>query len=185
MNYEEESPNPRFTGIFIPVEILELKVLTPSDQILLSWIDALYCKKNGGCFASNKYLAERLNVKENTLAKALVKLRNLGLIESVSFDGRKRVIKATINKFIEKSQSKSALDLNPTQGWTKIQPCNGRASNAEDPTRINTYSKEERKDKRVAKTPIVQKKPSNMKLKDPSGVSPAAVRLSEFLFSLS
>jgi len=183
MNQIEESPNPRFTGIFIPVEILELKVLTPFDQILLSWIDALYCKKNGGCFASNKYLAEQLNVKENTLSKNLTKLRRLGLIENVSFDGRKRVIRSTINKYIEKSQSQAACDLNHTLHVTNVTPDVGRASHAEDPTRINTYSKEEIKDKRVVKTSSVQKKLSSMKSKDHSSVSPAAARLSKFLFS--
>lgn len=145
ISYAEENqfrnPSPRFTGIFIPVEILEIEELSLLDQMLLSWIDALYSKKYGGCFASNEYLASRLRVKENTIAKSLIKLRDLGLIETVSFDGRHRVMKSNINKFINESQSKSALDYNPSLSMTKIQPRVGEKSN---PSYI--YTKEERKE---------------------------------------
>lgn len=89
-------PVPRFTGIFIPVEILELKNLSYLEKFLLSWIDALYCKKHGGCFVSNKHLANKLDVKENTVSKALTHFRKLKLIEDVSFDGRTRVITTKI-----------------------------------------------------------------------------------------
>ena len=106
-------PSPRFTGIFIPAEIFEIEGLTALDWITLSWIDALFCKEVGGCFASNKYLAQKLKVQENTIAKTLTKFRQMGLIEDVSFDGRKRIIRSCVNKFIEKTQSKAGLDLNP------------------------------------------------------------------------
>ena len=101
----EDEPKPRFTGIFIPVEILEMRELSPLDQILLSWIDALHCKEKGGCFASNEYLAERLNVKVNTIVKAIIKLRKMGLIEDVSFDGRRRIIRARIADAVERKKN--------------------------------------------------------------------------------
>lgn len=113
-------PTPRFTGIFIPVEILEHPDLTMLEQLLLSWIDALYSKEHGGCFAKNDYFAERLKVKENTIVKALTSLRQKNLIEDVSFDGRRRVIRAKIGEHVEKTQSKSGLDLNPKQDGIKI-----------------------------------------------------------------
>lgn len=144
------TPTPRFTGIFIPVEILEMSELTLLEQMLLAWIDALYCADRGGCFASNEYLASRLKVQENTIAKAITRLRSLGLIEDVAFDGRRRVIRALIGKFVDyrhsqkpQSQSNSALDLNPTLGWTKIQPCHGEKSN---PPIYKVYSKDESKE---------------------------------------
>ena len=71
MHEEELVPTPRFTGIFIPVEILEMHDLTYLELILLSWIDALYCKKHRGCFASNAYLASKLQSQPNTIAKAI------------------------------------------------------------------------------------------------------------------
>jgi len=119
---EEPQPKPRFTGIFIPVEVLEIEDLTPLEQILLSWIDALYDKEKGGCFASNQYLAQRLKVKENTIAKCMVNLRKKNLIEDISFDGRKRVVKSLVHKYVHESQSKAGLEKNPTQTVKKIQP---------------------------------------------------------------
>ena len=139
----QDIPQPRFTGIFIPVEILTMRELSILEMFLLSWIDALYNEKHGGCFASNKYLANSLNVKENTIAKALTKLRKRNLIKDVSFDGRTRVIRAIVNELVERSQSKSGLDLNPSRvgqksnrGWTKIH------------TSPYIYSKEDSKDNR-------------------------------------
>ena len=115
------NPSPRFTGIFIPVEILEHPDLTMLEKLLLAWIDALYCKTHRGCYASNEHFADRLNVKENTIVKALTSLRKKNLVVDVSFDGRTRVIRAKIGAFIDKSQSYAEWDLNPMQGRIKIQ----------------------------------------------------------------
>lgn len=138
----KDSQSGRFSGIFIPVEILEMDELSPIEQILLSWIDALYHDDDGGCFASNTYLAQKLKVKENTISKSLTKFRLLGLIEDVSFNGRRRVIRALVAKKVDEVQSKRSrktmftddlepgLDLNPMQTGIKIQPCIGEKSNA-------------------------------------------------------
>lgn len=141
-------PKPRFTGIFIPVEILELQELSLLDQMLLSWIDALYCRDYGGCFASNEYLATRLKVKVDTISKSLTKLKRLDLIKEVSFDGRRRVIKACVKEFVEKSQSYADQDLNPMQTRTKILGGLGEKSYA-----INIYKKEERKEDILPRNP--------------------------------
>ena len=94
-------PRQRFTGIFVPVEILELEGITLFEERLLAIIESLYDPEYGGCHASNDYLAQKMrNAKPNTVVKALVKLRSMGLIEDVSFNGRKRVMRACIgNKF--------------------------------------------------------------------------------------
>lgn len=147
-------PSPRFTGLFIPAEIWEIEGLTLFDITLLSWVDALYCKNHGGCFASNEYLSKRMkNAKINTVAKAISKLRGMGLIEDVSFNGRQRVIKANIGKSVHESQSKSALDLNPTPHWIKIQPSVGLKSNATDSSPIY-YNKEDNKEEREDPPPL-------------------------------
>jgi len=57
---QNQTPKARFTGIFIPVEILEMDDLSPTEWILLSWIDALHDKSHNGCFASNEYLSKNL-----------------------------------------------------------------------------------------------------------------------------
>lgn len=98
-------PKQRFTGIFIPVEILEIDEISLTEKFLLAIIDSLYCKDYGGCFASNEYLANKLNLNEEALRKHLSKLKKLTLIEQVSFDGRTRVLRSLINKFVDKKQS--------------------------------------------------------------------------------
>lgn len=158
-------PTPRFTGIFIPVEIMEIEGLTLFEERLLSIIDSLYCSDHGGCFASNEYLAEKMkNVKPNTIAKALTKLRKMELIEDISFDGRKRVIRACIGRHVDREQSShhpangsqsgpsnDALEKNPTLGWKKIQPPVGEKSKEVTPCHIYD-SKDERKDEYIART---------------------------------
>jgi hypothetical protein len=115
------SQNPRFTGLFLPAEIMQLEDLSFLEMILLGWIDALHKPEYGGCFASNKYLAERLKVKENTISKAISHLRDLKLIVDVFYDGRTRIIRSNHHAYIAEVQSKGGLDKNPREGWIKIQ----------------------------------------------------------------
>jgi hypothetical protein len=167
-----DNPTPRFTGIFIPTEVLQLENLSLFEMLLLSWIDALFCSHHGGCYASNEYLATRLkHAKVNTVVKALVKLRKLGLVVDVSFNGRKRVIRACIGKVIEKAQSKpptsegqshADCDLNHMQGVTKITPWVGQKSHPGTPSPY-IESKEENKDKNIAQTtPSLRQKTSEI-----------------------
>lgn len=122
--------SPRCTGIFVPIEILQIKDLSFFDTLLLSWIDALYCPNHGGCYASNKCLANYLKeAKENSVAKSITKLRKMGLVEDVNFDGRVRIIRATIGKYIDKVQSKADLDKNPRQ----TEPIQGRLGKKSNP----------------------------------------------------
>ena len=127
----EITPSHRFTGLFIPAELFEIEEITMTEAVLLSFIDSLFCKKSGGCFASNAYLAKRTRVKENTVVKAITKLRRLDLVEDISFDGRRRVIRAKIAEWTQKAQKtpldeiQEECDLNPMQGVTKILPTMG------------------------------------------------------------
>ena len=105
---DKETPRPRFTGLFLPAEILEVKKsmkLSYFELLLLSWVDAYYNEKEGGCFATNEHLSEQMGTEENTVAKGLTRLRKLKLIEDVSFDGRKRVIRALVGKTVDKIQA--------------------------------------------------------------------------------
>jgi hypothetical protein len=119
---QKSQPSPRFTGIFIPVEVLEREDLSLLEKILLSWIDAMYSTQHGGCFASNEYLGKKLGVEANTIAKTLSHLRKLEFIEDVSFDGRTRVIRSRVNAIIENEQGKAALEKNPSRVGEKSNP---------------------------------------------------------------
>lgn len=155
MSIQDEIPRPEFGGIFIPAAILAIEELSMLDQMLLAWIGALHSKEKGGCFAKNEYLAKKLGVKENTIVKSLVKLRDLCLIVDVSFNGRCRVIRSQVHKYVEYCQSQAGCDLNHMQGWIKITGRVGFLSQAEssvpkENSETHTYheSKEEIKEEK-------------------------------------
>ena len=88
-----EDPKRGFTGIFIPVEILDNKDLKPIEMFLLAQINALDKGNDGnGCYASNEYLGNLLGVKTNTISIYISHLKELGLLEQVGFDGRRRLL---------------------------------------------------------------------------------------------
>ncbi len=133
-------PNPRFTGLFIPAEVLSIPDLSPNEIMLLAWIDALYSEEFGGCFASNSYFSQKLRVKEDTITRMISKLKEKKLIEQVGFDGRTRIIIALKeNWFNQKNdqfeEPEADSDLNPSQTRKKILGSTGFKS---DPSYIDS-----------------------------------------------
>lgn len=98
MNYEDVEEFKRdFQGIWIPAEIWLDERLSALDKIILVEIDSLDSSEEG-CFASNKYLSEFCQCTETKVSTAINKLINLGYLEVVKFDGRKRYLKSRIKK---------------------------------------------------------------------------------------
>lgn len=56
------------------------KDITPSDKLLLGVVYALSHNDIGYCYASNKYMAERIGLEPNTVHNIIGKLKKLGLI---------------------------------------------------------------------------------------------------------
>lgn len=88
--------NRDFKGIWIPREIWLNPNLSMSAKALWAEIDSLYSEEVGGCYASNEYLCEFMQLKERRLREVLSELKAQGFVEEVSFDGRRRTIKAVI-----------------------------------------------------------------------------------------
>jgi hypothetical protein len=133
-------PKARFTGIFIPVEILEISDLSPTEMILLSWIDALYDKEYGGCYARNEYIGKKLGLGEKHVSDLIAKLIKKDLVEKVKFDGRTRVIRACKEKWY-KQEADSCKNRNLHPEITGSDSCKNR-------NLTYIYSKEEIKDKK-------------------------------------
>lgn len=74
-----------FKGVFFPVEIMALKDLSWMERILLVLIDNLDKEDNEGCYASNQYLADLIEVEVGTLKNSLSKLKRLGYLVEVDF----------------------------------------------------------------------------------------------------
>ena len=63
----------------IPATILYNKELKANEKLLYAMITSLACKE-GYCFASNKYLAEKLNVNPKTVSSWISDLRDKDFI---------------------------------------------------------------------------------------------------------
>lgn len=101
--------NQNRTGIWIPVWVESLK-LSHSQTKLLAEIVSLHEK--GGCFASNRYFSEILDLKEDTISRLISSLKKLGILKQTGFDGRKRFLTPQILEIRELSESHPTLNGN-------------------------------------------------------------------------
>ena len=84
------NPNRAFKGVWIPKEIWEHPELSMTERCLLAEIDSL--SGDNGCYASREYLAERMGKSVQHVVDMITKLRKLGLIIDLAFDGRTQII---------------------------------------------------------------------------------------------
>ena len=95
--------NRDFRGIWIPKEIWVHKDWSTNEKILLAEIESLGGLSDG-CFASNQYLAEFLDLSKDRTSKLISGLKNKGYItvelsyKEGSYEVDKRIIKAKKKK---------------------------------------------------------------------------------------
>ncbi len=96
--------NRDFRGIWIPRHIWLDKNLKPIEKILLAEIESLGGLSDG-CFASNQYLAEFLDLSKDRTSKLISGLKNKGYItvelsyKEGSYEVDKRIIKANPSSY--------------------------------------------------------------------------------------
>ena len=135
-----------FQGIWIPKEIWLDKNISMQAKCLWAEISSLQDDQTGeGCFASNEYLMEFLGVKLSRLKEVMKELRDNNLLETVSFDGRRRFIRAIFPTHDYGGQQTAGK---PATGQPENRPSNGR--NPGPPSYIE--NKEEIKDKNIAQS---------------------------------
>ncbi len=86
----------QFRGIWFPAEIWTDQRLTALEKIILLEIDSL--DGEGGCYASNEYLADFCQCSPRKVREAVAKLAELGLVENAGFNGRNRVLHSCMAK---------------------------------------------------------------------------------------
>lgn len=91
---DETRPERRFTGYWMPVELIEDERLNWTERALLAEIHAL-SKRTGICHASNAHLAKHLGISAGSVANMITKLRGFGYVETASFDGRTRTLRSS------------------------------------------------------------------------------------------
>ena len=99
-----------FKGIWIPVEVYLDERLNALDKIILMEIDSLDCTEEG-CYASNEYLSKFCQCKETKVSLSIKKLVELGYLEVVKFDGRKRFLKSRLLKNKRQTFKKCKADF--------------------------------------------------------------------------
>jgi len=87
-----------FKGIWIPKEVWLDGDLSAIDKIVLAEIYSLDVGDNGGCYASNEYLAWFCKCSETKVSKAISKLKEYGYIKQEKTDGRSRWLRVDLQK---------------------------------------------------------------------------------------
>lgn len=119
--------NPKFTGVWIPVEVLQMDTLSVTDKVVYGIVNAL--DNEDGCFASNGYLASTLSLSERQIKNIIKTLCDYNLVVRVEVDGR-RVLRT-----VEKQALVRVMD------FTSLgKPISRRGGN-----RLHPYSKEDNK----------------------------------------
>jgi len=111
MSENQELPR-AFKGIWIPREIWLHPELDCFEKVLWAEIDSLDDPERG-CIASNAYLCKLLKTQERTLQLSLSKLKKLGFIKYVAFDGRTRVMRSCLKTSHEKFDTPLVKNLTP------------------------------------------------------------------------
>jgi len=83
---------------FVPVELFHLVAdgRLNTQEVWLALIIHGLDHGPRGCYASNEYLAKAVGAKNtSTIRRQLAKIKGLGLVQQVAFDGRVRTLRAT------------------------------------------------------------------------------------------
>jgi hypothetical protein len=86
-----------FRGVWVPAEIWETHTLSWMEKSLWAEISSLGTEEKP-CFASNAYLAAKFNSTESSISNMISKLKSLGMVKQVSYDGRSRKMVAILPK---------------------------------------------------------------------------------------
>ena len=100
-----QEKNRGFKGIWIPRELWLREDLNLLEKAVIAEIDSL--DQDEGCTASDAYLAEFFGCSKGHLSDTLSGLRGRGLIETIKFDGRRRLLRQVA--FRCESDPKAAL----------------------------------------------------------------------------
>ena len=97
--------NRDFKGVWVPKEIWLRDDLDAIEKVILAEIDSLDNENN--CVAGNEYFARFCQCSESKVSKTIKKLKDLQLIEIVSFDGRHRKIRVVKENIQSSTKNKA------------------------------------------------------------------------------
>jgi hypothetical protein len=128
---------PKFTGVWIPVEVFQMETLTITEKVVYGIVNAL--DNEEGCFASNGYLAQTLQLSERQVKNVLKTLIDYKLVVRVELNGRRLL------RTVEKQALVGATDF--LGRGKSISPRGG--------SKLPTYNKEDNKEDIKKDEPVV------------------------------
>lgn len=156
--------NRDFKGIWIPREIWLNQSLSIQAKALWAEIHSLHDRESGGCYASNDYLCEFMNVKLSRLKEIMKELRDAKLITDVAFDGRHRIIRAEMPEVEYGGQQPAGK---PAGREPENRPSTSRKTGHPSYIENKEYKKEEREGAFAPKPPAPSDPLSNKKERAP------------------
>lgn len=87
--------------INIPAFVAYSPHFTATEKLLYGIIKSL--DKKNGCFATNLYLGKLLSIHPISVSAMISKLKKIGIVKTINFDGRRRILKID-NSFDQKNK---------------------------------------------------------------------------------
>lgn len=109
-----------FRGVWIPAEIWETHTLSWMEKCLWAEISSLGTEEKP-CFASNGFLAAKFNSTESSISNMISRLKSMGMIKHLSYDGRSRKMIAILPK---ETSPTSEVRVNPQVKSDFTRECN-------------------------------------------------------------
>lgn len=122
-----ENHTNEFQGNWIPAEVFQM-VDDGDISIKEAWLLVLisnlvkHGKDGRDCFASNQYLAKKLQVEERAVKYMLRRLKSAGLVQQTGFDGRLRFLTTSWSNVVSDVECPSRRAKNCTPDVQKIAP---------------------------------------------------------------
>ena len=119
----------KFTGLWMPKEVFQSSTLTLTEKVCFSLIDAL--DGDDGCWASNAYLQNCLNVEKRQMQNILSKLIEQGLVVREYTPVGRRILRT-----VQTNALRDAVHCTPPMQSIAPPPCNP----------LHPYNKEDNKE---------------------------------------
>jgi hypothetical protein len=156
-----------FKGIWIPKELWLDKRLNHFEKILLAEIDSLDCSTDH-CYADNEYFENMFEVGVKTIQRGISKLKELGLISQVSFNGRDRILKSNMKNIYDIFYRSDATGSDVRTFFTGLQRQNCPTQPIEKPIEPeNILENKDKKDVLHTSKKRQKKEPESTKEREP------------------
>jgi DNA-binding MarR family transcriptional regulator len=119
----------KFTGLWMPKEVFQSTSLTLTEKVCFSLVDAL--DGDDGCWASNAYLQNCLNVEKRQMQNILAKLIEQGLVVREYTPVGRRILRT-----VHSNALRDAVHCTPPMQSIAPPPCNP----------LHPYNKEDNKE---------------------------------------